>query len=93
MANHASAVKAHRQSLKRRARNKSHRSALRTALKKAGEQLTAGKISDPKASMARLYTLVDKAIQKKVLSKNAAARQKSRFMRRLNSPAAGASKG
>jgi len=84
MANHASALKAHRQSLKHRNRNRGNRSALRTSLKQFGEQLEAGKPGDANAYLAGLYAAIDKSQQKKAISKNAAARQKSRLTRRLN---------
>ncbi len=84
MANHASALKADRQSVKRRTRNRSNRSALRTALKSFVEKTRTDKPADPKAELASLYSEIDKAAKKKALSKNAAARQKSRLTRRMN---------
>ena len=84
MANHASAIKAHRQSLKRRARNKSNATKLRTGLKKFAVLVRAGKVEVAKSSVPALHSLVDKAVKKKVLSKNAAARYKSRLTRQLN---------
>ena len=84
MANHASALKAHRQSLKRKQRNRSNRSALRSTLKNFSEQLEASKPAETLSSLPQIYASVDKAIQKKVLSANAAARHKSRLTRRLN---------
>ncbi|PYU97014.1 MAG: 30S ribosomal protein S20 [Acidobacteria bacterium] len=93
MANHASALKAHRQSLRRRLRNRSNRSRLRTALNKFSELLNTGKVAEARQSLPSLYSLVDKSIQKKALSENAAARQKSRLTRRLSQAEAGANKG
>jgi len=87
MANHKSALKAHRQSLKHRAVNRSNRSALRTALKHFNEKLDSKKpevLETAKNGLADLYSTIDKAFQKKALSRNAAARQKSRLTRRLN---------
>jgi len=84
MANHASALKAHRQSLKRKQRNRSNRSALRSTLKSFSEKLEAGKPADGQNSLSQIYAAVDKAVQKKVLSANAAARHKSRLTKRLN---------
>lgn len=92
MANHPSALKAHRQSLARRRRNKSNRSQLRTALKKFSEQIKTSKTDQPGPSIASLYSIVDKGVRKGVLSKNAAARQKSRLTRRLNQTATEAKK-
>jgi small subunit ribosomal protein S20 len=84
MANHASALKAHRQSLKKKLRNRSNRSTLRTELKSFASKVEEGKVTDPKASLSELYSVVDKAAKKKALSKNAAARRKSRLSKRLN---------
>ncbi len=94
MANHASALKAHRQSLTRKSRNRSNRSTLRTALKGFIEHIRTGDASatDPQAAIAELYSDVDKAAKKKALSKNAAARHKSRLAKRLNRALASASK-
>ena len=92
MANHPSALKAHRQSLTRRRRNKSNRSHLRTALKKFSEQIKTTKADDSRASVNDLYSTVDKGVRKGVLSKNAAARYKSRLTRRLNQTATEAKK-
>jgi small subunit ribosomal protein S20 len=88
MANHESALKAHRQSIKRKNRNRSTRSSLRTALKAFSEKLEAGNHADSQASLPRLYSEVDCAARKGVLSKNAAARHKSRLSKHLNSAAA-----
>ncbi len=85
MANHASALKAHRQSLRRKDRNASSRSSLRTALKKFSQLLKAGENEEAKKSIAHLYSDVDRAVQKNALSKNAAARHKSRLTKHLNS--------
>ncbi len=83
MANHASALKAHRQSRKRNQRNRSNRSALRTTLKDFTEGLGTAKAGETAKSLSALYAAVDKAVQKKVLSRNAAARHKSRLTKRL----------
>lgn len=84
MANHASALKAHRQSVVRARRNRSNKSALRSALKKFSTQLREGKVEEARKSLPELYSAVDKAARKKALSPNAAARQKSRLTQRLN---------
>lgn len=84
MANHASALKAHRQNLKHRGINRSHRSSLRTYLKQFNDRIETGKTDEAKNSLAELYAVIDKSQQKKAISKNAAARQKSRLTRRLN---------
>lgn len=88
MANHPSALKAHRQSQKRRNRNRSNRSALRSSLKAFVDMTKAEKPSDPKAELSSLYSKIDKAAKKKALSRNAAARRKSRLTKRLNAAVA-----
>ncbi len=93
MANHASALKAHRQSLRRRNRNRANRSELRTALKNFAAQTKPGALpTDPRAALSALYSDVDQAARKKSLSRNAAARQKSRLTKRLNQALAAAVK-
>ena len=84
MANHASALKAHRQNVKRNARNTANRSALRTSLKRFSQLIKAGKTEEAQNSIGRLYSIVDRAVQKRVLSRNAAARQKARLTRHLH---------
>ena len=92
MANHASALKAHRQNIKHKNINRSNRSSLRTYLKQFNDRLEAGKTEEAKNSLAELYALIDKSQQKKAISKNAAARQKSRLTIRLNTALSGAAK-
>ena len=94
MANHASALKAHRQSQTRKNRNRSNRSALRTALKGFIEQTKSANTEtiDAQAAVSRLYSDIDKAAKKRALSKNAAARQKSRLAKRINEALAAAAK-
>jgi small subunit ribosomal protein S20 len=92
MANHASALKAHRQSLKHRSINRSNRSNLRTFLKQFNDQLESGKTEDARNSLPDLYAEIDKSEHKKAISGNAAARQKSRLTKRLNAALAGTAK-
>jgi small subunit ribosomal protein S20 len=87
VANHASALKAHRQSLRHRERNRSNKSSLRTALKQFNEKLESGP-DEAKKSLSELYASIDKFKHKKAISMNAAARQKSRLTKRLNAAAA-----
>ena len=84
MANHASALKADRQNKKRKIANRSNRSSLRTFLKTFNDQLKSGKSEEAKSSLPVLYSVIDNAKRKKVISENAAARQKSRLTKRLN---------
>lgn len=83
MANTKSAEKRWRQSEKRRLRNRSVRSATRTAVRKAILMIQA---ADPNAEAAvrQAVRALDKAAEKAVIHKNAAARSKSRLMKRYN---------
>ena len=92
MANHASALKAHRQNLKHRSTNRSNKSSLRTYLKQFNDHLDSGKSDEAKNSLTELYAVIDKSQQKKAISKNAAARQKSRLTKRLNDTLAATAK-
>jgi small subunit ribosomal protein S20 len=92
VANHASALKAHRQSITHRNRNRSNRSSLRTFLKQFNDRLESGKADEAKNSLSELYAAIDKFEHKKAISRNAAARQKSRLTRRLNAASASAPK-
>jgi small subunit ribosomal protein S20 len=84
MANHASALKAHRQNLKHKSINRSNRSSLRTLLKKFDDRLQKGQAEEAKNALPEVYAAIDKSQKKKAISKNAAARQKSRLTTRLN---------
>lgn len=77
MANHKSALKAHRQNVKRREANRQQRSKLRTALKtaRAGE---TGKVEN----LAETVSLIDKMAAKGIIHDNTAARYKSRLAKR-----------
>jgi small subunit ribosomal protein S20 len=81
VANHKSALKAHRQNVKRREANRQQRSKLRTALKIArggNEDNAAGKGED----LAMTVSLIDKMAAKGIIHDNTAARYKSRLAKR-----------
>ena len=85
MATHASALKAHRQSLKNRERNRQYRSRLRNALRDIRAAL-AGKNADAaKSALKDTISLIDKMTSKGVIHRNAAGRYKSRLASRVAS--------
>lgn len=87
MPNHKSAEKRVRQNERRRVVNRSNRSRLRTAVK----ELRSALDKDGKNASELLPTTVseiDKAVQKGVLHRNAAARHKARLTARVNQAAA-----
>lgn len=83
MANHASALKRHRQSEKRRQRNAAVKSSLRTAVKKVKETAAAGKADEAKASLQKAISELDRAVTKGVLHRNNASRRISRLTKQL----------
>lgn len=96
MATHASAEKRHRQSLKRKERNRSAKAAIRTAIKRTFELLDKGDTEGAKAAAKSATSLLDKAFVHGVIHKNSAKRRISRIHTRLKAgktqPAAAAKK-
>lgn len=83
MANHASALKAHRQSERRRLRNRHYRSRLRRSLKALRLTIASG---DREAALRQLpstVSLIDKLVGKGIIHDNAAGRYKSRLMKQI----------
>ncbi len=80
MANHPSAEKRHRQSVKRAERNRVVRSRVRTVVKRARTAIESGDASAP-AAVATATRDLDKAASKGVIHRNNAARRKSRLAR------------
>jgi small subunit ribosomal protein S20 len=87
MPNHKSAEKRVRQNERRRVVNRSNRSRLRTAVKEFRASLTKGG-KDAAELLPKTISEIDKAVQKGVLHRNAAARHKSRLTARVNQAAA-----
>lgn len=83
MANHASAIKRHRQSLKRRARNRSIRSRLRTERRKFLEAVSAGDRAAAEAQFRTLQKLFQRAAAGGIIHRNAADRTIARAAARL----------
>lgn len=79
MASHASAVKAHRQSLKRRDQNRQMRATLRTAIKNIRAAIDAKDLDGVKKRLPATVSLIDKMAAKGIIHDNAAARHKSRL--------------
>lgn len=84
MPNIKSAKKRLIQSEKRRMRNKSYKSALRTQLKKAEQALESGDKDLAKLEILAACRRLDKVAQKGVIHVNQASRGKSRLMCKLN---------
>jgi len=90
VANHASALKAHRQNVVHRERNRRYRSQLRSALKSMRAGLSGGDAKKVNAALSETVSLIDRMVSKGIIHKNAAGRYKSRLARRLAAPASAA---
>lgn len=87
MPNHKSAEKRVRQSERRRNINRHNRTKLRTAVKKLRSALSGTDKSAATVLLPVTVSEIDKAVQKGVLHRNAAARHKSRLTARVNATA------
>ena len=83
MAQHASAEKQMRQSLKRRARNRQNLSQLKTQVKKLRSAIAEGDAKAAQSLLPQTVGQIDKAAKKGVVHDNAAARYKSRLTRKV----------
>ena len=88
MASHASALKAHRQSLKNREHNRQFRSRLRTALKNVRAAIAGNDLGAARTALTQTISLIDRMAAKGIIHKNAAGRYKSRLATRLSSRSA-----
>ncbi|MCM3599511.1 30S ribosomal protein S20 [Robertmurraya korlensis] len=85
MPNIKSAIKRVKTSEERNARNTMVKSATRTAVKKVESAIVNGDATTAQESFALAASKLDKAAAKGLIHKNAAARKKSRLMKKLNS--------
>jgi small subunit ribosomal protein S20 len=79
MANHKSAIKRHRQSLKRREANRSAKTAVRTAIKKAEAAAKTGTKAEAQALARTAESMMSKASKKGLFHKATLARKVSRL--------------
>jgi small subunit ribosomal protein S20 len=84
MPNHKSADKRMRQTEKRRVINRTSRGRLRTGVKGLRAALEGGDAAVVGEMLPKTISLIDKAVQKGVLHRNAAARYKSRLTVRVS---------
>jgi len=85
MPNTPSAKKRLRQSVMRRAKNRSTKTALRTLTRKIRESIAAKDIAKSEADFGTLVKKIDRASSKKVIHANTAARTKSRLSKAIKS--------
>ena len=89
MPNHKSAEKRMRQNEKRRVINRNNRGRVRTGIKRLRAALGGSDAEQVQTLLPETISLIDKAVQKGVLHRNAAARYKSRLTVHANEAAAG----
>jgi small subunit ribosomal protein S20 len=85
MANHKSAIKRHRQNLKRSARNVAIESAVKTAMKQVKETIAKGSKENAETVLIKAVRLLDKAVSKGTLHRNNASRKVSRLTAAVHS--------
>ena len=83
MASHESALKAHRQSLKNRERNRQYRSRLRNALRDIRSAVDQNNLTAARNALKQTISLIDKMTSKGIIHRNAGGRYKSRISARL----------
>ena len=83
-----SAIKAHRQSIKRRLRNRAVKSATKTAVKRANDAIAGGDVDAARDAVRAALSTLDRAAQKGVIHPNNAGRRKSRLLLRFNASVA-----
>jgi len=83
VANHKSAIKAQRQNIKLRERNRQERTRLRTALKSIRASIDAGDTNSAQGVLSDTVSLIDKMASKKIIHNNTAGRYKSRLVKQI----------
>jgi small subunit ribosomal protein S20 len=83
VASHESALKAHRQNLKRREQNRHLRTRLRSALRDIRTAIDGGATDEVKEALRQTVSLVDKMAGRGLIHRNTAGRYKSRLAARV----------
>jgi len=84
LAGNKSAQKQARVAERRRGRNKSVRSQVKTSITKAEKLIFSGGLETAREAVVAAIVSLDKAAEKGVIHSNNAARRKSRLMKKLN---------
>ena len=83
MANHKNTLKAHKQDVVRRTRNRGLRTRLRSTLKSLRAAIDQGHTDEARSAFSGTVSLIDKMSAKGIIHDNTAARYKSRLSKRL----------
>ena len=84
MANLKSSLKDIKRNTKRRLRNRSAKSAMKTFIKKVKGAVARGDMDAVQKTLAQACSAIDKTAERGIIHKNQAARRKSRLMRFVN---------
>ncbi|MFP4658369.1 MAG: 30S ribosomal protein S20 [Desulfonatronovibrionaceae bacterium] len=84
MANHRSAFKRHKQSLKANVRNKAIKTRIKNAVKKVDQAVAQNDAQQAHDALRTASSILDRAAQKKVIHKRKAARKISRLNKAIN---------
>lgn len=84
MPNIKASIRSVKTDAERRARNFPVKTAIRSVSRKVLEAVEAGKADEAKTLLTEASSIIDKAVAKGVIHKNAAARKKSRLAHKLN---------
>jgi small subunit ribosomal protein S20 len=84
VANHKQAIKRHKQSLDRKARNNHYKSSTRTHLKRARAAIESGERDAAAEAVGAATKLLDRVAGKGIIPANRASRLKSRLMSQLS---------
>jgi small subunit ribosomal protein S20 len=90
VASHDSALKAHRQNIKRREHNRQLRTRLRSALRDIRAAIDTNDPGQVKDALRQTISLVDKLAAKGLIHRNTAGRYKSRLAARVSKRSAAA---
>jgi small subunit ribosomal protein S20 len=90
VASHESALKAHRQNVKRREHNRQLRTRLRGALRDIRSAIDSGVSDEVNAALRQTVSLVDRMASKGLIHRNTASRYKSRLSARVTRKSAAA---
>jgi len=83
MAQHKSAIRQARRSLRRKAINKKNKSILRTEIKKLRTAIEKKDRKKAEEQMPQTFSIIDKSIKKGTIHKNTGNRYKSRLSRQV----------
>jgi len=92
LANHKSAIKRQRISIKKRMYNKNYRSAAKTYVARAEDLIFDNQLEEAEKVIRIATKALDKAAQKGVIHDNNASRRKSRLVLKYNAAVAAQSK-